>query len=385
MYYLGIDWATEKHDLCLLDEAGVIVQQLKIEQSNAGFKHFEELVSCYGAANIRFNIERSDGLLVDWMVAHGWAVHITPPVVVAHRRPRRSKSDPSDAYLLAYLLRLKDPDCRPLTRSSPLVLHLRELARALDSTISDQRRLANSLNYLLYQYFPAANRLFAHVECLICLAFLEAFPTLEEARALTRNKLKLFLKKHDYKFMDRLDFIYAQLQAPMPTAAVSAGYIAQVQIIIPLLRQLHRTRSRLERELPALFMSNPEAAWWKSFPGSHGPLTPARLLAWIGDDCSRFPNAETLQAIAEQPPSPGAGRKPSLWSFAKPARTRCGKRSTTSRARACVTALGQDSIWTSRWGEGTTRRVLTGRWRTAGRKLSGPCGSAMKPTKKPSI
>ena len=302
MYYLGIDWATEKHDLCLLDEAGVIVQQMKIEQSNAGFKHFEELVNRYGAANIRFNIERSDGLLVDWMLAQGWAIHITPPVVVAHRRPRRSKSDPSDAYLLAYLLRLRDPDCRPLTRSSPTVLYLRELARALDSTLADQRRLANRLGYLLYQYFPAANRLFAHVECLICLAFLESFPTPEAARALTRHQLKLFLKRHHYRFMDRLDLIYAQLQIPMPTAAVSAGYVAQVKIIIPLLRELHHTRSRLERELPALFMTHPEADWWKSLPGSRGPLTPARLLAWIGDDRSRFPNAETLQAIAGTAP-----------------------------------------------------------------------------------
>jgi len=173
MYYLGIDWATEKHDLCLLDEDGTIVQQLEIKQSNDGFQRFESLVNRYGAANILFNIERSDELLVDWMLAQGWAVHVTPSMVVAHRRPRRSKSDPSDAYLLAHLLRLKDPDCRPLTRSSPLVLNLRELARALDKTIVDQRRLGNRLSYLLYQYFPAANRLFAHVESLICLAFLE--------------------------------------------------------------------------------------------------------------------------------------------------------------------------------------------------------------------
>ena len=52
MYYLGIDWATEKHDPCLLDESGAIVQQLTIEQSNAGFKHFEDLVNRYGGANI---------------------------------------------------------------------------------------------------------------------------------------------------------------------------------------------------------------------------------------------------------------------------------------------------------------------------------------------
>lgn len=302
MYFLGVDWATEKHDLCLLDEAGSILQQMEIKQTNSGFKQFEKLVKRYGAENIRINIERSDGLLVDWMLAQGWAVYVTPSTVVAHRRPRRSKSDLSDAYLLAYLLRLNDPDCRPLTRSSATVLHLRELARALDATLADQRRLSNRLSYLLYQYFPIANHLFAHVECLICLAFLEVFPTPERARDLTLHKLKQFLKKQNYKRMDRAEIIYALLQTPMPTAAVCEGYVAQVQVLIPILCQLHHTRSHLERELPKLFQSHPEAEWWKNFPDARGPLTPARLLAWIGDDRCRFPDAETLQAVAGTAP-----------------------------------------------------------------------------------
>jgi hypothetical protein len=87
MYYLGIDWATEKHDLCLLDEDGTIVEQLEIKQSNDGFQRLERLVKLYGADNVLLSIERSDGLLVDWMLAQGWAVHVTPSVVVAHRRP----------------------------------------------------------------------------------------------------------------------------------------------------------------------------------------------------------------------------------------------------------------------------------------------------------
>lgn len=78
MYFLGIDWAAEKHDLCLLDETGAIVQQMKIEQSNSRFRRLEDLVNHYGVANILCNIERSDGLLVDWMVAQGWALHVTP-------------------------------------------------------------------------------------------------------------------------------------------------------------------------------------------------------------------------------------------------------------------------------------------------------------------
>ena len=48
MFFLGIDWATEKHDLCLLDEVGTIFQQITIEQSSAGFEQLQEFVDRYG-------------------------------------------------------------------------------------------------------------------------------------------------------------------------------------------------------------------------------------------------------------------------------------------------------------------------------------------------
>jgi hypothetical protein len=243
MFFLGIDWATEKHDLCLLDRTGAVLHQMTISQSHDGFLQLRALVQRYGQEHVRINIERSDGLLVDWMLEQGWTVYVTPAIVAAHRRPRRSKSDPSDAYLLAYLLYVNDPDCRRLTRSSHAVLYLRELARALDNTLLDQRRLANRLRYLLHQYFPAATRLFAHVETLICLAFLEAYPTPQAARKLTCYQLRLFLKRQKYTFLSRTDTIYAQLQQPMPTAMYAAGYVAQVQLLIPQLRQLHHTRN----------------------------------------------------------------------------------------------------------------------------------------------
>lgn len=154
MYFLGIDWANDKHDLCLLDADGKVVKEMTIQQSLSGFQQLERLVLRYGVDNLKLNIERSDGLLVDWIMAQGWALHITPTIVVARRRPRRSKSDPTDAYLLAYLLRLQDPDCRLLSRSSAIVLHLRELVRALDHAVEELRRLANRLRYIVLQYFP---------------------------------------------------------------------------------------------------------------------------------------------------------------------------------------------------------------------------------------
>ena len=53
MYFLGIDWANEKHDLCLLDDAGRIIKQFIIAQDLVGFQQLERLVQRYGAENIR--------------------------------------------------------------------------------------------------------------------------------------------------------------------------------------------------------------------------------------------------------------------------------------------------------------------------------------------
>ncbi|MCB9451483.1 MAG: transposase [Anaerolineaceae bacterium] len=302
MYFLGIDWANDKHDLCLLDTEGRILTEMTIQQSLSGFQQLERLIMRYGVENVQLNIERSDGLLVDWIMAQGWALHVTPTVVVARRRPRRSKSDASDAYLLAYLLRLRDPDCRLLTRSSPIVLHLRELVRALDHALEELRRLANRLRYIVLQYFPNAVKLFTRIDHLIMLAFLEHYPTPEAARALTPTTLKAFLKAHHYYRYERIPKLLDILNLPTPVATVPDGYVAQVRVLVPIVRQFVRTIQQLEKEVIAVFQTHPEADWWKAFPGGRGPLTPARMLAWVGDDRNHFPTADTLQAIAGTAP-----------------------------------------------------------------------------------
>jgi transposase len=340
MYFLGIDWANDKHDLCLLDPEGKIIKELTIPQSLTGFQQLERLVLRYGVENVQLNIERSDGLLVDWIMAQGWALHITPTLVVARRRPRRSKSDPSDAYLLAYLLRLQDPDCRLLRRSSPIVLHLRELVRALDQAIEELRRLANRLRYLLLQYFPHAVRLFTRVDRLILLAFLDQFPTPEAARALTPTSLKRFLKQHHYHHYDRIPTLLDILHTPAPTATVPDGYVAQVKVLVPLVRQFVRTIEQLETDVVAVFQTHPEAAWWKSLPGAHGPLTSARMLAWVGDERSRFPTAETMQAIAGTAPITRRSGKSHLVEF---------RRACSHSMRKAVDDFARQSVRYSPW------------------------------------
>jgi transposase len=296
MYYLGIDWATDKHDVCLLAADGRILSEFAITHDLKGFESLHQLLKMFEP--IRINIERSDGLLVDWIISQGYALYVTPPYAMAQRRTRRSKSDRADAYQLANMLRNGEEDCRPFSQQSALVIHLKQLVRAHDHAAREQRRLANQLIYELRMYYPAAIGLFKKVHSLISLAFLEFCPTPQAAQALTREGLEAFLLSHNYKHRGRLEILYNTLQTPMPTATVQDGHIEYVLMLIPLLRCLFERKRDLQKQIVTVFNRHPEAGWWKSFPGTKGPLTPARLLAWIGDDHERFPSANVLQAMA---------------------------------------------------------------------------------------
>jgi transposase len=296
MHYLGIDWATEKHDLCLLADDGRVLSEFTITSDLKGFQRLQQALQA--SPEVRINIERVDGLLVEWLVAQGYDVYVSSPSFIAKRRATRSKSDRGDAYLLAHVLQNQEPDCRPLPRQSPIAKHLKQLASAYDLTVREQRRLANRLIFTLQLYFPAILQAFRVPHSLICLAFLEAYATPQAAQALSLAELETFLRSHRYTHIADLPKIYAALHMANPCAEVDAGYVTTLRLLIPLLRTLHQERYRLTKELHAVFETHPQAAWWHRFPGTDGPLTAARLLAWLGDNPKRFPTPGSLQAIA---------------------------------------------------------------------------------------
>jgi transposase len=296
MHYLGIDWADEKHDICLLAGDGRVLSQFIISNDLYGFQKLANRLT--QLTEVKVNIERSDGLLVDWLVSQGWDIYVTPPSVLHHRRPRRSKDDKGDAHLLAQLLRSEDVECRALAIHSPTIYHLRQLLQAYDGVIREQRRLGNQFIHLLKAYYPAALQAFCVPHRLITLAFVERFPTPQAAKAATFADLETFLKAQRYQYIDtKLPELYALLQRPAPAAAVQAGLVDHVLLLVPLLRHLCHNRDGLEKKILEVFSTHPESRWWRHLPGA-GPLTAARLLAWIGDNRKRFPSPEVLQAVA---------------------------------------------------------------------------------------
>jgi transposase len=294
MHYVGIDWADQKHDVCILAEDGRVLSEFVISHNWDGFEQLRAILKALDRLEI--NLERSDGLLVDWLIGQGWPVYVTPPAIVAKRRPRRSKDDRGDAYLLASLRRSGDRDSRPVVVQSKLVEELHQVTQAFDQLQKQQHRMTNQLRQILKAYYPAAVGLFSQLHSPLSLAFLAAYPTPEAAQAASADHLQAFFKQQRYRWMQRFEEIYQELQQPAPPARVCAGYVSHVLALVAVLQTLHEQLQALERRMKDLFNAHPEASWWRAFPGA-GPLTAPRLLARIGDQRNRFPTAEALQAL----------------------------------------------------------------------------------------
>ncbi len=299
MYSVGIDWADQKHNVCILAPDRRVLSEFTIKHDWSGFEQLRSVLN--ELKDVEINLERSDGLLVDWLVSQNWRVFVTPPKIAASHRPRRSKDDRGDAYLLADLLRDHDADCRPLVIHSPIVEELKQLTRAHDHFQTQLQSTTNQLRQVLKQYYPAAIDLFKELHSAISLALLKRYPTPETARQATRENIEAFLRQRHYRAMDRLGEICQQLHAAAPTARVVAGYEQHMLALVAVLEVLTEQVQHLERQMDKVFKTHPEAAWWRTFPGV-GPLTGPRLLARIGDNRAQFPSYEVLQTTAGTAP-----------------------------------------------------------------------------------
>ena len=112
----GLDWASRLHAVCVIDERGAVCKRWDVAHDAVGLR---ELIAQLHALGVqRIAIERPSGLLVDVLLEAGLQVVPIHPNAVKASRPRyRShggKSDASDAYLLADLLRTDGHRFRPL-------------------------------------------------------------------------------------------------------------------------------------------------------------------------------------------------------------------------------------------------------------------------------
>lgn len=302
----GVDWAKDDHVVCVVDADGEVLDRFAVEHTAAGLKRLIARLLKAGVDEV--GIERSDGPVVEAMLAAGLVVLVIAPNQLKNLRSRYgsagNKDDRYDAYVLADVVRTDRRRLTPLTRSTPAMLALRGSVRARRDLVEHRVAAANQLRAHLQIVLPGIVGLFADLDSRVSLAFLERFTTQTKVDWLTPTRLGAWLKKVGYSGKVDPQVLHQRLlAAPRGTTDVDAEAHATTTLaFVAVLNTLNTQITVLADSIAEQFEAHPDAHIVKSLPRS-GTLRAARLLAEIGDARGRFPSPEALACLAGVAPS----------------------------------------------------------------------------------
>lgn len=343
-YFAGLDWASKTHALCVVDERGAVVERFEINHDAAGLADLLRRLRRLGLPPVA--IERPSGLVVDTLVQAGLTVVPIHPNAVKASRPRyRShggKSDASDAYMLADLLRTDGHRFKALSPQGDEILALRALVRGRDDLVVARVQLANQLRSLLESFWPGAAAIFADVDSPIALAFVERYPTPESAARLGPKRMAVFCAQHVYCGRRSAEDLLARLhQAPVAVCAElemdAKGELARclARTLARLVEQLKLLSSRIEHHVASL----DDGKLLMSFPRA-GRICAAQILAELGSVRERFLSDDQLAAEAGVVPVTYESGKSKAVTF----RWACNH-----RLRAALTCMADNSRHANAW------------------------------------
>lgn len=306
--FAGVDWASEEHAVCVVDERGRIVQGRRYRHDESGLRALCARLVRLGVALVA--LERPDGLLIERLLDAGLAVVAVHPNQVKANRPRYSvaggKSDSFDSFVLAELARTDSHRFRVLVPDSDQTKALRAMTRARDSLVHTRVGLANQLRDQLATFWPGASKVFCSVDTQIALAFLKRYPTPADARGLGEQRLAGFLKRHGYSGRKPARELLARLRNGAEGRAGELETQARRQVVLALVSALEPIVARISEltiEIRHALDAHPDGAIFRSlFIAQDSWLCAATMIAEIGDCRDRYPTYRALAADAGQAP-----------------------------------------------------------------------------------
>lgn len=312
--FAGIDWASKTHAICVVDDQGAIKVRFEIANTGKTFTGLVKRLTKLGVEGVA--IERCDGPLVEALLDAGLQVFVITPRQVKGLRSRYSgsgaKSDAGDAYLLADVLRTDGRRLTALTQDSDATQVLRSLSRTRKQLVEARVGLVNQLRAELERCFPGAIGLFSRMDSDVTIAFLRRYPTQHATARMTQARFAAFLRRIAYCGRKSVDELYARVSEAPPAGLSAEEAEGHAVCVLALLKAVETVRNQ-ERELEAEIIerldAHADAHIFTSLPKAGHGVRAAALLAEIGDVRARFPDEESLAALAGVAPVTRASGK----------------------------------------------------------------------------
>lgn len=262
--WVGIDWATEEHQVCGVDARSKKLFEWKVPHTGGGIADFVDRLVAKAdghAEQVAVAIETPRGAIIEALIDRGVAAFSINPMQLDRFRDRHrlggAKSDEVDAFVLADSLRTDEKLYRRIELGDALIVEVRELRRAHEALSKDANALGSRLREQIHRYYPQILDLGSPYEDRWLLDLLDRAPTPAEGARLARAKVASILRKHRIRAVTA-EQVVAKLRAKaLPVApGVVAAASGHVRLLVPLLRlnreQLEGCRKRIDALLKQL-------------------------------------------------------------------------------------------------------------------------------------
>jgi transposase len=158
--FVGVDWASEEHEVCVVDPSGRKVGARAFKHSGDGLADLcAWLLEMGDPGAIAIAIEVPHGAVVETLLERGFAVFSINPKQLDRFRDRftmaGAKDDRRDALVLADSLRTDTHLFRRLAQQPAQIIELREWSRIHDELQAERGGIVNQMRAQLGRYFPA--------------------------------------------------------------------------------------------------------------------------------------------------------------------------------------------------------------------------------------
>src|SRR3989475_3097840 len=245
-WFVGMDWGSQRHQVCVLDRDRRRVGERTVDHDGASLAQLAAwlwTVSAGQPQRVSVAIEVPRGAIGAGLVERGFHVLAIHPKPLERFRDRHSvagaKDDRRDAFVLADSVRTDQPSFRRLQLDAPQFLLLRELSRAEETLLEEFRRSANRLREQLHRFYPQMLQLCSAADEPWLWDLITLAPTPTHAMLLSEEQVQRGLKAHRIRRVTAHE-VLACLQAPALPVAPGTAEAAQAHcgFLLPCLRVL---------------------------------------------------------------------------------------------------------------------------------------------------
>lgn len=307
-WYLGIDWGSEEHHLCLLDATGQVCGTRAVAHTASAVHEALQWVrerTGVAPAAVAVGLETPRGVLVDTVIEQGFAVFAVNPKQLDRFRDRftagGAKDDRRDAHTVADALRTDRRAFRAVRPDDPQVLQLRELCRIVEDLQVDEGQLTNRLRDQLYRVHAPWLTLSPAADEPWLWTVLGETPHPDAWRHLARRRISPALRAHRIRRLTA-DDIVATLRQPTLSVApgVAEAVATRIASLVPRLLLVHQQRTTAERQIDRLLEKLAQAAVADGELREHRDVEILRSLPGVGRMVTATMLTEATGPLAER-------------------------------------------------------------------------------------